>query len=138
ADFGNASDVEVETLSPLGFVLGKKASGRRRVTAREHDLACLHSTARWGALLFGLGLVLSLALKAGDPLFILATVALSRFLAEPVFFVHSMGNGSRAASARRPFVPPSLLNALLGSPHGLPALPSASPPSDGGKGEGDK
>ncbi|CAN0419242.1 unnamed protein product [Ectocarpus fasciculatus] len=78
ADFGDAPDVEMEILSPLGLVLGKKASARRRVSAREHDLACLRSTARWGLALFVIGAVLSLFFKAGDPLFILSTVALSR------------------------------------------------------------
>lgn len=43
-DYGSAPDVEIEALSPLGFALGKKAAVRR-VTAREHDLACLRSSA---------------------------------------------------------------------------------------------
>lgn len=51
ADFGDAPDVEMETLSPLGLVLGKKASARR-VSAREHDLACLRATARWASCFF--------------------------------------------------------------------------------------
>ncbi|CAM9919989.1 unnamed protein product, partial [Ectocarpus sp. 13 AM-2016] len=136
-DFGDAPDVEIETLSPLGLVLGKKALARR-VSAREHDLACLRSTARWGVVLFVIGAVLSLFFKAGDPLFILSTVALSRFLAEPVFFVHATGKSGRAASARRPFVSPSLRNALLGSPYGPAALPAArGSPNDGEENEKD-
>eukprot|EP00752_Nemacystus_decipiens_P008202 g7335.t1 len=135
ADYGNAPDVEVEAVSALGFVLGKKAAVRR-VSARGHDLACLRSAATWGFVLVGLGMVLSVALKAGDPLFILSALVLSRFLAEPVFFVHAMGGGG-VASARRPFVPPSLVNALLGAPHGLAPLPPSSSDGDEGGGEGE-
>ena len=46
ADYGSAPDVEVETVSPLGFVLGKKVAARR-VSARDHDLACLRSAATY-------------------------------------------------------------------------------------------
>lgn len=45
ADFDGAKDVEVRSLSPLGFLLRKEAS-IRRVSARDHDLACLHSVGR--------------------------------------------------------------------------------------------
>jgi len=48
-----------------------------------------------------------------------------------------MGTGGGAAAARRPFIRPSLLNALLGSPHGPAALPpSAEEEGDGGRGSG--
>ena len=50
------------------------------------------------------------------------TLLASRFFAEPIFFVHAMGRGGGPVGARRPFIPPSILNALLGSPHGLPGL----------------
>lgn len=46
ADYGSAPDVEVEAVSPLGFVLGKKKAVRR-VSARDHDLACLRSAAMY-------------------------------------------------------------------------------------------
>ncbi|CAN0325196.1 unnamed protein product [Laminaria digitata] len=49
ADFGDAPDVETESLSPLAFVLRKKAI-RRRMSAQEHDLACLRSAARYAGL----------------------------------------------------------------------------------------
>ncbi|CAM9649350.1 unnamed protein product, partial [Ascophyllum nodosum] len=61
ADFGKAADVEAETLSPLGMLLRKKAS-MGRISAKEHDLACLRSAARWGIILFAAGAVFSLVL----------------------------------------------------------------------------
>lgn len=48
-----------------------------------------------------------------------------RYFAEPIFFVHAMGRGGGPAGARRPFMPPSILNSLLGSPHGLLSVDDA-------------
>lgn len=87
--------MEIEAVSPLGFVLGKKVAVRR-VSARDHDLACLHSAAMYDtsrAIVYRLKLLPTLQELCSPTTFFLFSVVLAHpspeILSFERFRVHS-------------------------------------------------
>ncbi len=82
-------------------------------TVEAHDLACLARIRMWSVLYLIIGLCSLLLFDVIEPLFICAGMAVNRYTLDPLFSNLILGQ----IELERPFIPPNMLNSLLGACH---------------------